>query len=490
MSVRLFPYCFVLLLAAFAPGVPGIAAATTEFMVLNDYAQAWADKQEWVYEGMQESDEPVPHREGDAWNQEDSSGLTVLDYALLGASAQELGAVQSMVQLGARPGTGKAEAYLGPTLNLARLAVRKAPLEEWRSTINFGGTNKILPNGFTPLLWAAVFQPDASVLHALIKGGADPKKGLPEEAGGQNILHIVAEQGWDPQAVHILIDAGLDVDAVTNPQMMGETPFMVAVRRNQNPQVIKALLERGADTEVRDSQGQRAWEGLWPEREAWLKDAGLGWLWDNAARQKRAKRERSGGQAASGIAPPNPASTSVEGQTQNALMDTNAPGIQAPLVSNAMPDESMSVQALITDSDRMGTNVRDAPSGKIIATIPFPVNNELPDDEKLTRRVVTLLEERKGWFKVLYYGDKQGWMHKSVLGAYACATEDGDARLKANPDYNAPKVAILPTDTPLRLLSVRGAWLKVSCTTKTGRNVSGWLPPECVWANPYRHEWR
>ena len=65
-----------------------------------------------------------------------------------------------------------------------------------------------------------------------------------------------------------------------------------------------------------------------------------------------------------------------------------------------------------------------------------------------------------------------------------------DARLKANPDYNAPKVAILPTDTPLRLLSVRGAWLKVSCTTKTGRNVSGWLPPECVWANPYRHEWR
>lgn len=153
MSVRLFPYCFVLLLAAFALGVPGTAAATTEFLVLNDYAQAWADKQEWVYEGMQESDEPVPHREGDAWNQEDSSGLTVLDYALLGASAQELGAVQSMVQLGARPGTGKAEAYLGPTLNLARLAVRKAPLEEWRSTINFGGTNKILPNGFTPLLW-------------------------------------------------------------------------------------------------------------------------------------------------------------------------------------------------------------------------------------------------------------------------------------------------------------------------------------------------
>ena len=124
MSIRLFPYCFVLLLAAFAPGVPGIAAATTEFMVLNDYAQAWADKQEWVYEGMQESDEPVPHREGDAWNQEDSSGLTVLDYALLGASAQELGAVQSMVQLGARPGTGKAEAYLGPPLNpLSKLHV-------------------------------------------------------------------------------------------------------------------------------------------------------------------------------------------------------------------------------------------------------------------------------------------------------------------------------------------------------------------------------
>ena len=289
MSIRLFPYCFVLLLAAFAPGVPGIAAATTEFMVLNDYAQAWADKQEWVYEGMQESDDPVPQREGDAWNQEDSSGLTALDYALLGASAQELGTVQAMVQRGAHPGTGKADAYLGPTLTLARLAVLKAPLEEWQKAIEIGGAKQILPNNFTPLLWAAVFQPDAAVLNALIKGGADPKKRLPDEAGAYNILHIVAEQGTDPKAVQILIDAGLNVNALTNPQMMGETPLMLAVRRNQNPEVIKALLERGADTEVRDTQGQRAWEGLRPEREAWLKYAGFGWLWDSAERQKRAK---------------------------------------------------------------------------------------------------------------------------------------------------------------------------------------------------------
>ena len=289
MSVRLFPYWFALLLAACVLVAPAIAAATTEPVVRNDYAGAWAGKQGWVYEGMQESDEPVPQREGDAWNPQDSSGFTALDYALLGASAQELGTVQNMVQMGARPGTGKAEASLGPALDLARLAVLKAPLEEWRKAISKGGADTVLPNGFTPLLWAAVFHPDGAVLRALIQAGADPKRGLPEEAGGYNVLHIVAEEGRDPQAVHLLVDAGLNVNALTNPQMMGMTALMLAVRRNQEPGVIKALLERGADTEVRDTQGKRAWEGLRPEREAWLKKAGFGWLWDSAARQQRTK---------------------------------------------------------------------------------------------------------------------------------------------------------------------------------------------------------
>lgn len=287
MSIRLLNFCLVLLPAILLLGAPGSVAASTEPIGLNDYVGTWASKQNWVYEGMQESDDPVPQREGEAWNRQDISGFTVLDYALLGASAQELGTVQNMVQLGARPGTGKAEGYLDPALHLTRLAVLKAPLEEWRKGIDRGGANKVLPNGFTPLLWAAVFHPDASVLRALMQGGADPKRGLPAEAGGHSVLHIVAEQGGDPQAVHVLIDAGLDANALTNPQMMGETPLMLAVRRNPNPEVIKALLERGADTKVRDTQGQRAWEGLRPEREAWLKDAGFGWLWDSAARQKR-----------------------------------------------------------------------------------------------------------------------------------------------------------------------------------------------------------
>ena len=134
-----------------------------------------------------------------------------------------------------------------------------------------------------------MFHPDGAVLRALIQAGADPKRGLPEEAGGHNVLHLVAEQGEDPQAVHLLVDTGLDVNALTNPQMMGETALMLAVRRSPSPEVIKALLERGADTEVRDTQGQRAWEGLRPEREAWLKKSGFGWLWDNSARQQRTK---------------------------------------------------------------------------------------------------------------------------------------------------------------------------------------------------------
>lgn len=282
----LISYCFILL-AVCLFSMPKTAAA--ENTAAKDYRQAWADLQGWVYEGMQESDDPVDQREGDAWNKEDRAGLTALDYALLGASAHELGTVHYMAELGARPGTGNAEANLGPALNLARLAVLKAPLEEWQKAIELGGADQVLPNGFTPLLWAAVFQPDAKVLQALIQNGADPKTKLPDEAGGQNLLHIAAEDTTDPQTIHVLIDAGLDVNAITNPQMTGSTAFMAAVRNNGNPEVIKALLERGANTEIRSTQGRRAWEGLWPERETWLKEAGFGWLWDDAARQKQAK---------------------------------------------------------------------------------------------------------------------------------------------------------------------------------------------------------
>ena len=158
MTIRLFPSCLALLLAACLLSAPDIAMAASS-TAHRDYTEAWADKQGWVYEGMQESDDPVDQREGDAWNQQDNFGFTALDYALLGASAQELGTVQNMVQLGARPGIGKAEAYLDPALHLARLAVLKAPLEQWRKGIDRGGASKVLPNGFTPLLWTAVFHP-------------------------------------------------------------------------------------------------------------------------------------------------------------------------------------------------------------------------------------------------------------------------------------------------------------------------------------------
>ena len=68
-------------------------AAVTKSTAHRDYTEAWADKQGWVYEGMQESDDPVAQRESDAWNPQDCSGFTALDYALLGASAQELDSV-------------------------------------------------------------------------------------------------------------------------------------------------------------------------------------------------------------------------------------------------------------------------------------------------------------------------------------------------------------------------------------------------------------
>ncbi|MBO4296641.1 MAG: hypothetical protein J5863_07780, partial [Desulfovibrio sp.] len=53
---------------------------------------------------------------------------------------------------------------------------------------------------------------------------------------------------------------------------------------------------------------------------------------------------------------------------------------------------------LVVDPDRAGTNVRDAPSGRVIDVIPY-ASPSSPQSVK-RRRMVTVLANEGKWFKV------------------------------------------------------------------------------------------
>ncbi len=152
------------------------------------------------------------------------------------------------------------------------------------------------------------------------------------------------------------------------------------------------------------------------------------------------------------------------------------------------------IRMLIVDKDINGTNVRDKPSGKIITTIPFVDPAAL--SETIETRVVYVTGQKGDWFSVLYnsnyegdannepYENQKGWMHKSVLGTCASATEDGDPYLHAEPDDSAATTVKVASGTRLTLEGVQGIWIKVRYPLPGGKGIVGWLPEQAIISNP------
>ncbi len=142
----------------------------------------------------------------------------------------------------------------------------------------------------------------------------------------------------------------------------------------------------------------------------------------------------------------------------------------APMVQASGDDSDRGWDLLIVDKDIKGTNLRDAPSGKILRTIPFQRN---------TPRMVHASGEAEGWFKVDAMGS-EGWMHGSVLGTCAVPTEDGDPVLSKGPAYDAPAVATLPSFAPVQPTGFQGEWLKVYYPDGKKASSDGWLPEQAL----------
>ena len=143
------------------------------------------------------------------------------------------------------------------------------------------------------------------------------------------------------------------------------------------------------------------------------------------------------------------------------------------------------IRMLIVDPDPKGANVRDEPGGKIIRVIA----RDAKTDEETEMRAVDVLYGREAWFNVRLSDGTEGWMHRSVLGSCASGTEDGDPHLFADPDSFGPSREIRE-GTPLGfefgpVMASNTIWAKMSYTDAAGKKMTGWVPRECLFSNPY-----
>ena len=151
--------------------------------------------------------------------------------------------------------------------------------------------------------------------------------------------------------------------------------------------------------------------------------------------------------------------------------------------------EENAIMMLVIDKDPKGTNVRDEPGGKVVRVIPGAPKT----DAEIEMRGVEVVRGQKGWFNVRLADGTEGWMHRSVLGACASATEDGDPHIFSDPDFSSRSVQI-KDGTRLffengPVMGSNSTWAKMTYVDASGRKATGWMPQECLLSNPYSDCW-
>ena len=103
----------------------------------------------------------------------------------------------------------------------------------------------------TPLHRAVMYNENAEVVKALLKGGADPNARVKWK---YTPLHQAAVHNENPEVVKALIDAGAALDVQT--LHSESTPLHLAAQSNDNPEVVKALIDAGAALTAWNKKGK------------------------------------------------------------------------------------------------------------------------------------------------------------------------------------------------------------------------------------------
>ena len=109
--------------------------------------------------------------------------------------------------------------------------------------------------GMTPVMLAAQYNPNVSVLKAVLEAGADIFETEPKYRS--NALHLAANKSSSPKIIDTLLAAGADLNARN---YLGETPLIMAVNTNPETRIVSELIKKGADINARDYQGHSVLE--------------------------------------------------------------------------------------------------------------------------------------------------------------------------------------------------------------------------------------
>jgi uncharacterized caspase-like protein len=110
-------------------------------------------------------------------------------------------------------------------------------------------------SGSSPLLWAAMFNPNPEVIDVLLKAGAYIDV---QDNTGQTPLMFAAGYNPNPEVITKLLKAGADMDKAESGE--GMTALMYAALANSNPEAVTVLLEAGADAKAKNDNGETAFD--------------------------------------------------------------------------------------------------------------------------------------------------------------------------------------------------------------------------------------
>ncbi len=111
-----------------------------------------------------------------------------------------------------------------------------------------------------------------ALLKKLVAKGVDTQAA---DDAGFDALHNAANGNPNTEVLTFLLNQGLPLNEPTGEDSDNMTPLMLAVPHNPNPEIIRLLVQRGANPAKKDANGKLAWEGISPERLAWLRENGL-----------------------------------------------------------------------------------------------------------------------------------------------------------------------------------------------------------------------
>lgn len=144
--------------------------------------------------------------------------------------------------------------------------------------------------------------------------------------------------------------------------------------------------------------------------------------------------------------------------------------------------------AYIYDTSGTPTNVRNAPNGQVVQTLPDVDGGH----------VVELLEVKNNWWKidpvVEVYGYEEDesvqlkgsttgyWVHNSVLRFHISGSYDNVLRVTPSAKNKPLKIGTsYLMEVGLRPIEIRGEWIKVETSDK---RYTGWMPIDKICSNP------